>query len=274
MKAKQRGALLFAGLVTIAVGAHAGVSVGDAHDDVISRLGAPDGYIKTETVSWLYYERGTVKLQDGRVIDVELQSPEQWARQREREREAQARLQAERAEWHAARLRQGWELKQVRQSDPRFLAAPASEQVAFWRVFRSRYPEIAVHEEYALALERYQVEQERALREREQERRIRELEERVRRAEERALARSYSGPHRTVYHAGPRVIHVHHVPHVAHRMHPVWPVTVLPGPAPRNRPIRMSHADHVFGPMPAIHSSGFHCVGRSSSFSGSLRVSF
>lgn len=251
----------------------AGVHIGDSHESVIAELGRPDGYIETETTDWLYYERGTVKLEDGRVVEADLITAEQARERRAREREEWERRRSLWAERQAKHLREGWELKQSRQSNPRFLSSPASQQVAFWRTFRARYPEIPIHEEYALALERYQDEWQNAQRERDRERRIAELEERLRRAEDRAMARSYSGVRHNAFYSAPNVVFV--------QRHPQWvrstkPVTLIQGvPAQkRSRPIAHSYADRVFGPFPARHAPGYHTFHRSSGVSGSVRVSF
>ncbi len=261
-------AVLGAGLL------YAGVEVGDSYEVVLARLGQPDGYIKTETISWLYYERGTVKLEEGRVVEAELVSAQRAEARRIREREEWERRRIVQAEQQMQRLREGWELKQARRTDPSFLAASGSQQVAFWREFRTRYPEIPVHEEYALALERYQDERERAWRDRDRERRIAELEDRLQRAEHRAMARSYSGVSRTAHYTSPNVVFVTGHPHV---VHPARPVTLIPGvPAHhhRTRPIASSHIDRVFGPMPTMSAPGYSRSRRASGFSSSVHVSF
>jgi len=256
----------------------AGVDVGDSYDAVIDRLGAPTVYIQTDTMAWLHYDRGTVKLEEGRVVEASLISPAKAEARHALEREELERRRTLLAEQEARRIQEGWDLKQSRSVDPRFHASPASQQVAFWRSFMVRYPEIPVHGELAIAMEQYQAERERALQERERERRITELEERLRRAEEREMARSYSGARRSVYHRGPQVVLVagHHHPYPLHRAHPV---TIIHGTpvhkGVRTRPISGSYADRVFGPMPVMSSPGYSPVRRpASGFSASIRGSF
>lgn len=250
-----------------------GVKVGDSYEAVLARLGQPEGYIKTDTMSWLYYDRGTVKLEEGRVVEAELVSAERAAERRLREREAWERQRIRQAELQEQRLREGWALKQARRSDPRFLSMPGSDQADFWRDFQTRYPGVPVHEEYAQALERARNEHERALREREQEQRIADLEERLRRAEDRTMARSYSGASRSYYHA-PDIIYVAHPPRYILPSRTVTLVSGIPVSHQRQRPIAMSHADRVFGSMPVMSSPGFHGSYRSSGHGNSLRISF
>jgi hypothetical protein len=279
MKAKRlgllRGGLVVACWIMAAAGVHGGAELGATYDDVIARLGPPPMYIKTTEGEWLYYDRGKVRLEEGRVVDSELISPEALAERQAREREEWERRQALQAELEARRTEEGWALKRARQTDPRFLASPASEQVAFWSRFRARYPEVPVDMEYAMALERYQNERERALREqreRDQERRIRELEDRLREAEERARSRSYY-PVRHVVRQPVVPVHVVSKPHP--HVCPVRGVTFLPGkPVERRRPVMTSHADQIFGPMPTMHAHGFRGSVQHSQRSTVVRMGF
>ncbi len=235
-----------------------GVRVGDTHEEVIAELGKPSGFIEMADVVWLYYERGRVRLQDDRVAEVALVSAEEAARlTAERQREAE-RQRAVRAAQQAQRQAEGEALLEARIHDPYFLNRPATEQVAFWRDFRARYPGVPADAHYAAALERYQREQEQAWRMREQEQRLQSLEDRLVRAEEQAR-------HRPVTTHAPFVIH--HPPYRVQRVrrqHPSVVGTVRPRGAsirvgyessrsehrPRAPITSPSYLDRTFGPWP------------------------
>ena len=277
MKASKTRMIGSLGVAIVVLGAgllHAGVEVGDSYETVLARLGQPDGYIKTETIAWLYYDRGTVKLEEDRVVEVELVSAQRAESRRAREREEWERRRTILAEQQMQRLQEGWALKQARRTDPSFLASSGSLQVAFWREFRIRYPEIPVHEEYALALERNQDDREREWHERDRERRIAELEDRLQRAEHRAMAQSYSGVSRTAHYTSPHVVLVTGHPYSVRPARPVTLISGVPARQYRTRPIASSHIDRVFGPMPTMSAPGYSGSHRSSGFSSSVHVSF
>lgn len=227
----------------------AAVGVGDSYEQVVAELGMPSGLMEVGSLTWLQFERGLVKLVDDRVVEVRLLSPEELRAQRLREQQAQARRLADGRAWKQATL-----------SDPAFRAESGAHQLAFWRDFRIRYPEIPVHEEYAAAWERYEIEQaiasrdrEQRERERAQEERIRELEERVRLAEDRSRASSHvvvSYPYVRpvavpVIYAAPAVCTVRRERSVG----VVWQ------DRPRAPTVTASYLDRAFGPMPTFRGS-------------------
>jgi len=59
------------------------VKPGDSRQAVVDELGKPLGFIGRGDEEYLYYERGTVQLKDGKVLTAELISPEQAREQRE-----------------------------------------------------------------------------------------------------------------------------------------------------------------------------------------------
>lgn len=251
----------------------AAVEIGDAYEDVIRQLGDPPGFIKTDTFALLYYERGTIRLEEDRVVNVELLSEEEAAEQRQIEREERARRQAAQQERQVQRLQEGRALRQQRHSDPDFLSASAEQQLAFWRQFRRRYPEVPVEEEYRAALERYEREQQ-VRRLEDQERRIRELEAQVRRAEERAAAR----PSYDYYHRPIRYLHTP-VVYGTRRGYPVYPVRTSTvyhsGGSHRNRHWHDSSFDRAFrsGPFPRT-SREMEFRRRTSDRSSRIHISF
>lgn len=178
------------------------VSIGDTEDRVRQVLGEPGGYIKSGSYQALLYDRGRVELRDGRVTEVELVSAEQAQLQKlQRERDRLARAEAEQARREALRI-EGLAEKERMLADPVFRASAASEQLDFWRRFRTKYPDVEVDEAYAGALAAW--EQERATLQQDQrlldmEKRVAEAEARAREAERSAAAARDEAQRRVVY---------------------------------------------------------------------------
>jgi uncharacterized membrane protein YgcG len=66
----------------LVAGAGLGVSAwalkpGDSRQDVINELGAPRGYIRIGDAETMYYDRGSVQMKTGKVVNAELNSAEQ-----------------------------------------------------------------------------------------------------------------------------------------------------------------------------------------------------
>ena len=180
MKTKLQCGLLAALLWGGAVEA---LQPGDTRMSVITELGAPKGFIRAGKEETLYYERGTVQLQDGKVVDFEIISPEQLRTQQAAAEKARAELAVRVAQLRAQLKLEGESALKKLLADPDFVQATAAVQVARWREFMKKYPDVAVAEYYLPALKRYEEEQVRAA----QEQRIAVLEQRVQDAEQRAL---------------------------------------------------------------------------------------
>ena len=161
------------------------VRIGQTQAEVVAILGEPEGLMLMGDRAWLTFARGTVKLENDRVIEAQLISPEAAIAKRQREQAERDRYAQTQAEEKARRMEQGWAIKLARASNPEFLAAPASYQVDFWREFQARFPEIPVRDEYERALARSEREQEQRLVQQDQENRIKELEARLQQAEQR-----------------------------------------------------------------------------------------
>jgi hypothetical protein len=158
------------------------VKLGDTFASVKAALGEPRGFIKDSTYQLLQYDRGRVELHDGLVSSVNIVSEEEAERMRiKRERFAEERRLAAALRREQLRIEGLQALEQVR-SDPEYDALSAEKQVAFWKSFKKRYPDVPLGEEYASALERHKLE----LEHQEMEQRIAALESRVREAESRA----------------------------------------------------------------------------------------
>jgi len=178
-------ALIFAVALLTAIASPAeseDVKIGDTLESVRKALGEPRGLIMDETYQLLQYDRGRVELHDGFVSSVNIVSEEEAERMRiERERIAEERRLAEAARRERLRI-EGLETLEQVLSDPEYAALSAGKQVAFWKSFKKRYPDVPLGEEYASALERHRLE----LEQRQLEQRIATLESRVREAESRA----------------------------------------------------------------------------------------
>jgi hypothetical protein len=159
--------------------AGAEVRTGDTIDSVRTALGVPRGQLKIGPRQLLYYDRGEVELQAGAVTRVALMSETEYAAMEARRADDAARLNAEMVRRNA----DGEALKARRLSDPTFLSAPLSYQLAFWQNFSLRYPGVPVDEQLTVAHLRLaeQYNQQQA-----QEARLAELEARVNDAESRS----------------------------------------------------------------------------------------
>ncbi|GEM_PF-3332099 len=170
-----------------------GVQIGEHVSQVRRELGEPKGYLRMDTFELLCYDRGRVKCRDGRVVDMDLVSPEELAVRRDDEARQRARQAREVEERRVRMTARGEALKSDKLSDPAFLAGSAADRLRFWTAFRKLYQDVNVDVEYGETLLRFEhdlaLEEEAREREREQaaaERRLVELERRVLDAEARA----------------------------------------------------------------------------------------
>ena len=201
------------GLALAPAGSRA-VEVGDARSEVVAELGAPVGAITLADEELLYFERGSVRLRDGRVASVQLVTAEEARKRREIEAAAAARAAATAAAVAARRKAEGEAVLRAWLEDPAFRSAPLPEQVARWEEFARRYPEVQMAGYLSEVTRR--VEELRAREE--QERRIAMLEFRASQAEQAAaIARDQASrssaymmaPGRTVYYVQPWLVPAH-----------------------------------------------------------------
>lgn len=169
-----------------AAGGHAAlaVSVGDDRAAVVAELGEPSGAIGFSGEERLYYDRGTVRVQGGRVIHVDLISDEELQRRRAAEAAARARVAEVQAAQSVRRKAEGEALLRQWLEDPVFRTMSFEEQAERWAQFARRYPEVPVAAYLADVAKRLDEQRERE----EQGRRITELLFRVQQAEQAALA--------------------------------------------------------------------------------------
>jgi len=170
-----------------------GVQIGEHVSQVRRELGEPKGYVRMDTFELLYYDRGRVECRAGRVVDMDLVTPEELAARREDEARQRARQAREVEERRARMTVRGEALKSDKLSDPAFLAGSAADRLRFWTAFRKLYRDVNVDVEYGETLLQFEhdLALEEEARERERERaaadqRLIELERRVLDAEARA----------------------------------------------------------------------------------------
>lgn len=155
------------------------VAPGASLEEVRAALGAPSGQLQLNGRHLLYYERGEVELQQGRVARVALRSAEEQTLRVAREE----RVRVEREAQRSRLLAEGTALRDRKLADATFLAAPVAYQVAFWENFARSYPGVSCAEPLTVARLRFNEQLEEKRRRDEQAGRIAELEERLAAAE-------------------------------------------------------------------------------------------
>lgn len=159
------------------------IKPGDTRTAVVEELGAPTSTIRLGKEETLYYERGRVQLLDGKVASFEIISPEQLRERQAAAEKARAEQAARLAQWRAQLKLEGEAALKQLLADPAFVSATAAMQVARWREFMRKYPDVPVTGYYLPALKRLEEEQTSQA----QEQRIASLEQRVQDAEQRVL---------------------------------------------------------------------------------------
>jgi hypothetical protein len=136
----------------------ADIGPGSTLSNVVAGLGQPRGYIRAGTYLLLDYERGKVELESNVVVRCSIMTESELADRKAREaRQAELnRAWAEAQRSH--RIAEGTRLRDHKLADPYFLGMPAHQQVAFWRDFRVKYPEVDVDREYSAAMREYELE--------------------------------------------------------------------------------------------------------------------
>jgi len=226
------------------------VQPGASLDEVQAALGTPNGEAQLNDRQLLYYERGRVELQEGRVTKVTLRTAEEHAALIAREE----RMRTERENQRASVLAEGNEQRDRKLADALFLAAPAAYQVAFWEDFARRYPGVSVAEPLSIARLRLNEQLAEQRRRTEELNRLDELEERLAAAEREPVyyrVRSYPVHYGRYHHPkefglGPITYTLYDAPLPAYTtpttpligVTPAYPV--LPGLNPSHR----SHPDH------------------------------
>lgn len=128
------------------------LQLGDTKEQVISTLGKPKGIMKSGESEFLSYQRGIIRITDGKVTMIKLETKEE-AMQKEAERKAiEAERQiAERIQQQAKekRIQEGTLIKNKKRADRKFATLPDEDKLNFWKDFQSKYPEVNVDNEIA-----------------------------------------------------------------------------------------------------------------------------
>ena len=119
---------------------------GDTTDDVIAKLGKPQGSMTRGKLTTYYYDRGMVYFIDGRVQSATLVTPEEAARLRREQDKADEQRRVQLAAQQKATA-DGLEERNEHHADATFQARPASERQAYWQSFHKRHPDIDVSAE-------------------------------------------------------------------------------------------------------------------------------
>lgn len=158
------------------------IELGQSEESVLENLGKPMGTIGLRDKTLLLYPQGEVTIEEGKVSQIDLMDPEEFAADQERLAREREEWLAEQERLKAIHVQEGEALKSEKLQSRAFAALPAKDRVDYWRTFQIRYPTIDVSEQIAGALESYEVE----LAELRSQQRIAELEARVAKAEQEA----------------------------------------------------------------------------------------
>lgn len=152
---------------------------GDPLEKVLAVLGRPRGHIESGSFALYTYDRGRVELHDGFVAYAALVSEEKALARRQEEAERRERRSLYERDQEERRRVEGERILDETLGDLSFTTLPADQQLAFWRSFRRRYPEVdcslpyaEAHNDHVAALERDRLRE-----------RVVELEQRTARAE-------------------------------------------------------------------------------------------
>jgi hypothetical protein len=144
------------------------IQPGISLEQALATLGSPRGRLQVGDRSLVYFERGEIEVQDGRVTRVDLKTPEEHASLRAREEEQRSM----RAARHEQLVAAGIAERDRKLADENFRSAPVAYQVAYWQDFASRYPDVSVVEPLTIARIKYNEHlEEKQRKEREQQRR-------------------------------------------------------------------------------------------------------
>ncbi len=137
-------------LAAVSAGA-AEVVPGNSLEEAIAALGSPRGRLQVGDRNLVYYERGEIEMQGGRVTRVALRTPEEHALLLAREERQRGEREVRRNQLIAA----GTVERDRKLADENFRAAPLAYQVSYWQDFARRYPDVSVVEPLAIARLKY-----------------------------------------------------------------------------------------------------------------------
>jgi len=123
------------------------VTPGASVDEALATLGSPRGRLQVGARNLMYYERGEIEVQEGRVTRVDLRTPEEHAALLAREEHQRSERDVRRQELIAA----GTAERDAKLADGNFRSAPLAYQVSYWQNFVRRFPEVSVLEPLTIA---------------------------------------------------------------------------------------------------------------------------
>jgi len=144
---KTANICLFVGFLCILVAGAAvadGIEIGDSKEKVLKVLGFPKGQMAVGGGLLMLYDRGTVTIENGKATgSTVVSAAEAAAEQADKEREEAAR-RAARASAREKRIAAGRAEKAKTEADEKFKDKSAAAQLAYWRAFQKKYPEVDV----------------------------------------------------------------------------------------------------------------------------------
>ena len=145
---------------------------GASLDEALATLGSPRGRLQVGERNLVYFQRGEIEVQAGRVIRVDLKTPEEQAAWLARAEEQRSAREERRQQLVAA----GTAERDRKLADENFRAAPLAYQVSYWQDFVCRYPDVSVVEPLTIARMKYNEQLEEKHKKVRDEQRIAELE--------------------------------------------------------------------------------------------------
>jgi len=145
-------------LPLVASAANSKVEIGQTQEQAVEALGKPEGIIDLGDKTRLLYPEGEVTIREGVIVEIDLMSDEQFAKDQERAKQQHAEWVVQQEKLAADRIKAGEKLKAFKLQSSTFAALPAKDRVEYWRGFQVKFPQVDVSPEIARALESYQAE--------------------------------------------------------------------------------------------------------------------
>ena len=127
------------------------IQIGDTFEHVLEVFDSPQGIVKGGGQTILVYERGMVTLVDGKVVKIEIVSLKELEETREGRERKMAELRKADAIARQKRIADGTAELAARKGDVAFGKLAPAERVAYWKQFKSKYPEVSVNAELQAA---------------------------------------------------------------------------------------------------------------------------
>ena len=121
------------------------IVIGDSAKTVLSVLGKPRGKMSKGKSEYWSYQRGVVRVTNGKVTYLNISSKDESQKKEARRRaalKAQAEASHEAAEAKKQKYQEARAIKKAKLNDEEFLKQPPKTQLSFWTDFQTKYPEI------------------------------------------------------------------------------------------------------------------------------------